>query len=109
MTKMYYTDILKSAWMVREFGVKFYTGAESIADGKFHIDPQSQYIFEPQVRDVVQWSLYKGKFIEEVLTAEAHEDLLEALASGDKSVSDIKIIQRNGKPFFMPEVEDETD
>ena len=116
---MYYDDALQAAWMAREFGVKFKSGFalnEKIEDRfiledidakqkyKLIVHPDSLAIFGIQRDDLVQWTVYKGKgvFHERTYTENAHDELIKALNSGDKSVSDIKIIQRQGKHFFIP-------
>ena len=109
MSKLYYTDPLKAAWMTREFGVKvqmliylddgtclsdvlsipsildFYMRMPTI---KLYIHPDSYGIFEPQKRDRVVgrmlWRYDKGYYLDK----------------------DSKIIQRDDKAFFMPTKED---
>lgn len=122
--KLYYTDPLAAAYMAREFGVKlqgilnekivnihqtnpddaeFWTegseevepdGSESVNSylGKqFYIHPDSYHIFEPQVGDLLQNE--DGAFMQFLG------------ASGGLKILYAKVIQRNNKPFFTPELE----
>lgn len=110
MTKLYYKDPVDAAYMAREFGVKLNNrgrgaypiislNVESGNTGagtkeKYYIHPDSYGIFEPQSGDVWQYILLSGYCI---LTGD--ESIKWARYIGGK------IIQRNGKPFFVPEVE----
>ncbi len=111
--KYFYTDPLKAAWMAREFNIKFQFSVNTIngeefwdfAEGfnyagmplteaqkfdvKYYI--QDPYIIRPQIGDITLDELgdsYKW-------------DLVTTLSK----LSGEEIIKRNGKTFFMPEVE----
>lgn len=129
MTKLYYTNPLAAAVMAKEFGVqysnKFLYGGEigyNIENqggfgediDKFYIHPDSYHIFEPQEGDIILAleekakkitsdeeckNLYGGLQDDEVLRKTTFEKWL--------IIGDDKIIQRNDKPFFTPEREDE--
>lgn len=121
--KLYYKDPLQAAWMHREFDVwyeEYFTNEKKITtapnDIKYHewmdsehkwwILLESHPIFEPQAGDLVSWTLYKGQKVhEQTFYDSAYPSLIEALSSDDDALSEVKIIQRNNKAFFMPEVE----
>jgi hypothetical protein len=111
---LYYTDPLKAAWMAREFEVEFsshsYTDAMSyegrlafLDDGRpVEIAPDSLHIFEPMEGDVAVDSngyLCNWRY--------GHWRIENALADekGYEPIAPFKIIQRNGKDFFVPEVQ----
>lgn len=115
--RYYYTDALAAAWMAREFGVEFAipsyeiwfgTSIETMRelcrychDDYFYLTPDSEKILEPQEGDI--------KTIEHAPPmARTRDDFKESLAEtlGITQPSIItKVIQREGKPFFWPEVE----
>jgi hypothetical protein len=124
--KMYYTDPLKAAWMCREFGVKFQTEhgelmeyhhpfgwnseTESIGNmfQRFYIHPDSLALFQPKIGDWVQiinkatrnhgWIRHYTKSIA------AHEKHGAYIRERFKN-NNLRIIQRNNKAFFTPEVD----
>ncbi len=137
MSKLYYTDLLAAAYMVREFGVRFvpnirgYSSPASVdltirgednqsiswlmVDGeldgwnnkigeaikpneKIYIHPDSYHIFEPQVGD-------EGKDSAGRLCRFIPNKWICWSRSGEP-VYPMRIIQRNNKPFFMPEGEE---
>lgn len=109
--KLFYTDPLASAYMAREFGVEYRAKPSGLAvtcdvsldDGMgksinikpngdvYYIHPDSYHIFEPRVGDYVSFRKDKEVY------------LVDEYSSWD--VPPDKIIQRNNKPFFMPEGE----
>ena len=114
MRKLYYDDPLISAYMAKEFGVSFasergrnlyYEGGcrfstEDCREGyyggcEYIVAPDSLPIFEPQENDLIR-AYIKGASYAYVTV------VLEPIG-----FDDIAIIQRNGKPFFMPLVADE--
>lgn len=149
MTKLYYIDPLKAAWMATEFGVIYsninhgllldklwYWGniikswdGNPLNDGyrrKFEIHPDSHHIFEPKEEDVVEidrwyWSrmrgepfepyiipakiIFYGKYMEISIPGHSFESWKPN--EGEKPAMPYEIIQRDGKAFFMPEVENE--
>jgi len=113
MTKRYYDDALQAAWMAREFGVRITTenglDVANVAvgmasrlndsfvyhDPPYHIHPDSLRLFEPIEGDLVtSWSFPDG--------IRSKSGIQKSLISKGREV---KIIQRNGKAFFMPEEE----
>lgn len=119
--KMYYTDPLRAALMAREFGVKFnfeemrqdYESGglkakrslkkikswKTIIEigkhcDKFYIHPDSLALFEPR----------EGDMIIEYDDNEIRQCFLR-LNSEQTPAAPYKIIQRDNKAFFMPEVE----
>lgn len=108
MTKLYYTDPLKAAWMAREFGVKFEQdnfsqGRDWLCgstlyhgDAPYFIHPDSLSIFEPMEGDLVYchptdvYEIWRDEKFEPTVVHKSFADL------GD-------IVTRNGKAFFMPE------
>lgn len=117
MTKYYYTDSLMAAISARDFGVEFLTGRGRalIYDGKWHcpddgidseymgekftVHPDSYHIFEPQAGDIVITQCPR----------DVHRFQLGYWE--DVSCHDLlgtpRIIQRNGKLFPWPEVEND--
>lgn len=117
--KYYYKDPLAAAYMAREFGIKLYwlnkKGAKREPQShktvlgyayeanlelpdRFYIHPDSHHIFEPIVCDVGVDD--NGTPVEYAAGAWV----------GDGSpvgVEPVRIIQRNGRPFFWPEVEND--
>lgn len=114
MSKLYYTDGLDAAIMARDFGVQFKSargqdlyfdgGADfrilrdtGIYGGEFYyIHPDSIDIFKLQVNDL---ALYDNS-LKVILIDEVD---IEHYKGRDI----FKIIQRNGKSFFNPEVSDD--
>jgi len=127
--KLYYTDPLAAAYMAKEFGVKFSAKlwehreiVEDLFDAYdfirryeaqlsseqpngplIYIHPDSYHIFEPQDGDWGRtssgyWCYY-----------EKDNESWWMAGHGLTRVEDdlVKIIQRNHKPFFMPESDDE--
>lgn len=122
MTKLYYTDPLKAAYMAREFGVEMCAAVKDelcgyiysynyggdwlsiILDSKgirdsawakpenFHVLPEFHHIFEPQQGDI---DSFGAEYSRGVWFYGDYEQVYDYA----------KIIMRNGKHFFMPEVE----
>ena len=131
--RMFYTDPLKAAIMARDFGVKFHVDnsekpvpiwvfgrwLENRWDKIAVVAADSEHIFQPQVGDIVVFSADDGSLcvdaVEQVYfdgdesypytgdsgtviqLCASHPDWLHARKA--------RIIQRNGKAFFMPEKE----
>lgn len=134
MLKMYYTDQIAAAYMAREFGVKFEESIsfltaqgwqdqlrdlhpEKLMDddfapslGRYYIHPDSLPIFEPMVGDLVT---AKNDFVQYVAFVEKeglakcnyHQPMVILKQDGQCPFKVTSIIQREGKPFFWPEVE----
>lgn len=111
--KLYYNHPLISAYMAREFCVRYINNIKGfrcdvLSEGKetphffevckadicdkYYIHPDSYHIFEPKDGDVLQDR--KG----ECLIYSTHQNL---------DLKYFKIIQRNNRPFFWPESEKE--
>jgi hypothetical protein len=131
--KLYYTDPLQAAYMSREFGVKWKErDGRILADdnnyntvifhhGRYSVHPDSYHVFEPQVGDIIKHNemgnLNTGTI--EQIKRETNEDYdekeewerVDIFMSWDVKndytldVEIEQIIQRDGKPFFNPEVE----
>ncbi len=124
MTKLFYSDPLAAAYMTREHGVKVVVAdnedvVQSVSDIAFdyafeslvehdeellYVHPDSEHIFEPQEGDIIlhgDWHLEVMDVTDDNYSVYLCIDPVE-LEETDKYVS---IIQRNSKPFFMPEVE----
>lgn len=125
MTKLYYTDPFSASYMAKEFLVRMLgdDGEEILwaridntiewlvcdkqsddnypgyVGERFYIHPDSLHIFEPQVGDVVAWKVNEGKPYEEEFINRAYKELIDYKIP-------THIIQRDGKPFFMPESEE---
>jgi len=127
MTKYYYTDPIKAAYMMMEFGVKInlvsdasgqeigfefvtFEGSDDVFKmmhyiyGRaksygdgFKVHPDSEHIFEPRPWD-------RTIFTDGAMTSfnRIEEDETAILLSGEQ------IIVRDNKHFFMPEVENDT-
>lgn len=129
MSRMYYTDPLKAAWMAREFGVKYHDTLispveltvpdlmdeirDNLVDGtafdNLYIHPDSYSVFEPQEGDVVTVS----NLVATIGSISDKTTIWGKMVSGkgvrasfyDSAIDNT--IQRNNKAFFMPEVEDD--
>ncbi len=109
MPKYFYTDPLKAAWMAREYGMEFISSCtgdnidwandfcEVSPQGwncsKFYIHPDSLHILGPKVDDIMWWTCGDGLALAQATSLLIQQD-------GGR-----EIIQRNGKAFFAPEVE----
>lgn len=123
----YYTDPLEAAYMAKYHGMEIvykYIGVKGEAlkganisvgglshdlimsnyksyqepDGKFYIHPDSLKILEPQEGDLVEWlDSYRNITREEII-----------VLAFDIEQKKVRIIQRNGRPFFMPIEENAT-
>lgn len=113
VTRLFYTDPLKAAWMAREFGVKYRTetgeriGYNFERNGLvftylgypytgefFYISNVSLPVFEPKEGDIAWWHMEGGGRC----LGETTRMLI--MQAGLHS-----IIERDGKAFFMPERE----
>lgn len=118
--RYYYDDPLAAAWMVLNFKMRLQKGEAGYGKGtttfkalldaeldrawryRYYIHPDSLYILEPQVGDLVGW-LTLSK-------AGDKEEWLESFNPFEKLIPHVKspisrIIQRNGIPFMMPKEE----
>lgn len=127
--KYFYTDPLKAAWMCREFNIRcdscgihgyraadiaYFFGMNVSYDSaiveerdRYYIDTEFYGIFKPQVGDDVKVEVLFGKENEKIGTSlttirTSLEDYLAGL-----TLKSIKILQRDGKAFFVPEVEND--
>lgn len=119
MSKLYYTDPLAAAYMAREFGVKLqahYNVTQNLGDAltydeivlmldfeRFYIHPDSYHIFEPRAGDVMITEIPGTSSVEVVSSDIRAREFIDHLVEKRGA----KIIQRQGKPFFWPEREDE--
>lgn len=107
-TKLFYTCPISTAYMAKNFGVKFkdfeepheYLVERDIGDyyGPWEVHPDSLHIFEPRPEDVIE--VIQNRGISWRLcyhTISAKEELIEA--------ENWKILQRNNIAFIMPERE----
>jgi len=121
--RYYYTDAIVALYMMKEFGVKFYT--EGFLDIKsdflekelgFHLEirtlynklcqvnskiyvaPESEHIFKPKVNDLAHYDLNGGSGVYQF----TNKPIKWA-----EGVTNIQIIRRDNKQFFMPEVEND--
>ena len=121
--KLYYTDPRHASIMMSAFGAKIYWQHDvdrkqvpqelsnlahdiyhgSVWQGKYYIHPDSYHIFEPQVEDVIICD-HRG---EPAWIADIKKDWCSFDTGGGCNFTGVrKIIQRNDKPFFMPESEE---
>ena len=127
--KLYYTDPLASAYMAREFGVKFINydngdreyGFDDIIDSpiglydnvdamvvyphprdhyKLYIHPDSYHIFESMAGDVFRTTRADAISVEFIMS-----DIRAIEFKNFIKTQGAKIIQRDNKPFFWPEEE----
>lgn len=105
--RYFYTDPLAAAWMAKNFGMKFNGGTEfdepyrhseiDEVTSKFYIHPDSVKLLEQRVGDLVWLDMGEscmpsiGSLIED--------------EEGRKLCLDCPILQREGKAFIWPEVE----
>ena len=128
---LYYNNVLKAAWMSKEFGVGFTDSAKpfdvyvsryglghprsydelSGFGGKIYIHSDSLHIFEPQGGDLVQFQWSELMYLTLAWVHELEGGFCRVVC-GPEGPDDIminagecEIIQRNGKMFFMPERE----
>ena len=135
MTKRYfYTDPLAAAWMAKHHGVELFymehysddswpteitylqiisiidrCGEDSYELEKLYIKPKSLAILEPQVGDFVRYIDALPSQGNTAPYSDMHVHWTEPCYGNEFDMAQKKqIIQRNGKAFHMPEVEDET-
>ena len=118
--KLFYTDPLIAGYMAREFGIRFdlYKGGTLVIKGDvwsvegectFYVDPDQHQLFKVIDGDVVE---FKGVSVPDLrpldysLVSEGDVYANEQHWSVDKEIHNVKIIMRDGKHFFMPEVEE---
>jgi len=111
MSKLYYDCPIKAAYMAKEFGAKTVCpdgldepdtmtalindmADPEIAPDKYYIHPDSLYIFEPKVGDVIITKQEDHTYIAHGI--ENRTDLYSGCSN---------IIRRNGNAFIMPETE----
>lgn len=82
--RYYYTDAIVALYMMKEFGVKY-----DFFMRKIYVGKESQKIFKFKKSDLVKYGFGSIDFYNQI--------------SQKNSVSEI--IYRDGKQFFMPEVE----
>lgn len=123
MKKYFYTDPLKAAWMTREFEIKIELNGNSFSDNfnfasisletaktfniRYYIHTDFHEMFNPKENDLI----ISGGMIIQSKECLDYTNLpivcplvhIKGYNSFDES---LKIIQRNGKAFFMPEVEE---
>lgn len=71
-----------------------------LSNDKLYIHPDSEYLLDPQVGDLVFNFAWQSEFM-----IKNDNDLL-AVNNANKAGVRYRIIQRNGLPFMWPEVED---
>ena len=117
MSKLFYTDPLKVAWMEKEFGLKWFRRGEEYFEGRQEdmcVHPDSYGLFEPKVDDVLEHSYMD--FLSEEIRRQVGIACVDACRDVDVyeqgielqsccSLENVKIIQRDNKAFFSPEVE----
>lgn len=117
--RYYYTDALAAAWMAKHFKMKFelvphepncitfcfcekeIINHQNMETGdKIYIHSDSIQLLDPDTGDVMIGArlLCNEPFIVDLCMKKNPTELEKRLMNG-------KIIQRNGKPFFWPEVE----
>ena len=119
MKKMYYKCPIEAAYMARNFGVNFLFDPEpkdnavflywnrnalvnTLQINRFYIHPDSLSIFEPQVNDMNNEGYFftgNSEYCDGVWYKKQYNE--STMFSSSKN-----IIQRNNKPFIVPEVEE---
>lgn len=113
----YYTDLLAAAWMAKHFGMAFsdssFTGTRSLdleglymENAPFYIHHDSLHLLEPKAGDLIRIG---DPGIDPDICAATVFDSGEYLYVNDmgesyKITPQQTIIQRDGKPFFWPEM-----
>lgn len=129
MTKLYYTDPLKAAWMSREFGVDLRTNGcrtalplwifgrwiENKWDKVAEIHPDSLSIFKPMEGDVYEVDVTedvpvyheRARFGDAPMYYKSRSSPYHQFQIYKNNPNGVfkRIVERNGKAFFMPEVE----
>lgn len=131
--KLFYTDPLAAIYMAREFGVKFIDAEKLVYDDgdinyffdifanvddvinaytkEHYIHPDSYDIFEPQKDDLVDLGDHGFAFVTERKGNNINCALFHiencAWKDGYWHRRWVPIIQRNNKPFFTPESEEQ--
>lgn len=127
MKRYYYTCPLQAAYMAKEFGMIFFTpedeeyNEEIYADGnvecafefdgveRLYIHPDSVHMLEPKTGDVITSLVTEYGYVVPSRIAEIQNgNLYSKSCDGRKWIpygGKSRIIQRNAKPFFWPEVE----
>ena len=97
--KLYYTCEYEANYMAKHHNVNWKQSSDT--NFKYEVLPDSHHIFEPQMDDVISFfgGMDKNNLKEEAGFLEKYFTNTEGLSGV------VKIIQRNGKAFFMPEVE----
>jgi hypothetical protein len=117
--RYYYTDPLVAAWMAKHFGMRFYCDAlepfeyegandllQEMGEGeKAYIHSDSLHLLEPKDGDFIEIKdsdYQRGSFITSV--QHSHSNALGLPADHAYRKKDYRVIQRDGKPFFWPEI-----
>ena len=128
--RYYYTDAIVALYMMKEFEVKFYTkgflDVESDflekelgfhleirtlynklcqVNSKIYVAPESEHIFKPRNYDLAGFTRDDG-----ISTIAQYDEAKKAFINGSFRILkkyNPKIIMRNEKQFFMPEVEND--
>lgn len=116
MARLYYTCPIEAAYMAKNFGVKIMVndteGTEmlcvisSLSRDKYYIHPDSLSVFEPQEGDLVYCM---GSY--QIMPADIDDfgvkyDRRIIIQNVTSPIATGKIIQRNNKPFIMPQSEE---
>ncbi len=116
MTKYYYDDPLAAAYMAREFSVVYHYSHRTYNwsdinwlllienQEEFIIHPDSLHIFDPKEGDLVNF-ITKIGYVDHCGQI-AQNEWNEVVCYNIKT-DDYKIIQRDGKSFFWPKIEEE--
>ncbi len=144
MSKYFYADPLKAAWMAKEFGIKFGLGVQDKRDNisywsvmpiddsiltwpklelnteqfniRYFINSNSEVMLSPQLGDIIEFHYpidnENNKQIcmvvqDSCLDIPVYEQGLEIdwIRKHPEDIEEYKIIQRDDKAFFMPEIE----
>lgn len=131
MSKLYYTDPLKAEHMAQEFGIiymGYYAGYNDICDRlsylpewwnhnrndfprnrviKFYIHPDCYEMLKPQVGDFICLLVPMMEMENEPLEYCVADGRAAYFLGKYYTPKSYRIAERNGKAFFMPEVQDD--
>jgi hypothetical protein len=117
--RYYYNSPIKALYMMREFGVKYdFENEEGLIQiiktpkikrdnfmRKIYINKESEHIFEPKNYDLAGFTRDDG-----ISTVAQYDEAKKAFINGNFRILkkyNPKIIMRDNKQFFMPEVEND--
>lgn len=118
--RYFYRDPLEAAYMAKHFGMEFQRGDQCVVgwsdfveleycrwDAPFYIHPESLHLLDPQVRDLCQFKCGNNHVNWARIANIALNISFSVYPTGARRFDKfLRIIQRDGQPFFWPESEE---